>query len=149
MMIVHAEVVKNINIAMVRCEIRRRVIILGLLILAGITGVAQVQIEHQNSRIDEVIHWYKMVNKGQKTFRGWTIQILSTRDRREMETELSMFRQRFPDLSIRQIYNEPYYTLRVGTFISKMEALGLRSYLQRYYSYAILSQENVRKEEYN
>ncbi len=113
----------------------------------AITG--QVLIEHENAKMEEVITWYRSVNKGQKTLKGWTIQILSTRDRREMESEMSIFRQRFPELSIRQVYNEPYYTLKVGSFVSKMEALGLRGYLQRYYNYAILSQENVRKEDYN
>lgn len=116
---------------------------------SSLPAQAQAKIDFENSQIEEVINWYKTTYKSQKTLKGWTIQILSTRDRREMETELSMFRQRFPDLGIRQIYNEPYYTLKVGTFVSRMEALGLRSYLQRYYNYAILSQENVRKEDYN
>lgn len=113
------------------------------------TTTGQVLIEHENAQIEEVITRYKTLNKSQKTLKGWTIQILSTRDRREMETEMSIFRQRFPELSVRQVYNEPYYTLKVGSFVSKMEALGLRGYLQRYYNYAILSQENVRKEDYN
>lgn len=147
MTIVLAGVVKNISIAMVKFSLLIQCMIWWC--FSSLPAQAQAKIDFENSQIEEVINWYKTTYKSQKTLKGWTIQILSTRDRREMETELSMFRQRFPDLGIRQIYNEPYYTLKVGTFVSRMEALGLRSYLQRYYNYAILSQENVRKEDYN
>ncbi len=98
--------------------------------------------------IQKVVDWYRNVNRENKILEGWTIQILSTRDRREMEQERDRFLYKYPEYRVRQSFEEPFYRLKVGSFTSKLEALALRQQLQKQYRSAVLVKEEINKEDY-
>ena len=98
--------------------------------------------------IQKVVDWYRDINRENKIIEGWTIQIISTRDRREMEQERDKFIYKYPEYRVRQSFEEPFYRLKVGSFISKLEALALRQQLQKQYRSAVLVKEEINKEDY-
>lgn len=126
-----------------------------LVFLPGLVGFLPIYSQttpHSTTEIDpgvqKVVDWYRDVNRENKILEGWTIQILSTRDRREMEQERDRFIYRYPEYRVRQSFDEPFYRLKVGSFTSKLEALALRQELQKQYRSAVLVKEEINKEDY-
>ncbi len=125
-------------------------ILIANLLLPGVV-IAQLPtniVVQEESSITQAIKWYQELNQQNKYIEGWTVQIISTRDRRKMEKERDQFLFQFPELKIRQSFTEPYYRLKVGSFISKLDALALRSTLQKHFESSVLVKENILKEDY-
>lgn len=73
---------------------------------------------------------YVSQNKGTMYTLGYRLQILSTSDRRRMETTKKRFMSEFPDLVPASAYEAPNYKLRVGAFKTKLETVELRQRLR-------------------
>lgn len=79
---------------------------------------------------------------------GWRILVFSTSNRRELDKLLRKFKRLFPGISHDWVYESPYYRLRVGAYLTRLEA---RHALKRYkqeFSTAIEVQEKIPKEDF-
>jgi len=70
-------------------------------------------------------------NRANTLVRGWRIQILSTTDRRMMESTQSKFKNRYPDYTLRFEHQNPYYHLKTGAFISQQDARPMLKKMQQ------------------
>lgn len=78
---------------------------------------------------------------------GWRIQVFVSADRREMESTLSSFRNRFPQYYARWSLNDPYYQIRAGIFIDYGEAMKNLQEIRKSFRSATLIADHIRREE--
>jgi hypothetical protein len=63
----------------------------------------------------------KMISRGKSVeqIKAWRIQIITTDNRREMETTRAKFKSLYPDVTMDWKHVAPYYQVRVGFFETK------------------------------
>jgi len=108
--------------------------ILFLLIAFPYFGYSQNIVIHEETVITQIMDKYEEINTAETFIDGWRIQLLATTDRQRMEAERRNFRYRYPSVSVNWVHSSPYYKLRAGAFISKLEALRLKYILSQDYS---------------
>lgn len=117
-------------------------ILVGVLFFC-ITSNAQVQISEDPS-VASLVQKHKDQNSMSTTISGWRIQLLATTDRRKVENEESKFIQRYPLIRVDWEHSKPYYKLKAGAFVTKLDATRLLKELKKDYSSALLTKSNVR-----
>lgn len=69
--------------------------------------------------INQLMDRYKAHGIAETSVKAWRIQIITTDDRREMETAQSTFRSMYPNVNYDWRHVAPYYQVRVGYYDSK------------------------------
>lgn len=100
--------------------IRKLFLIVSILIDLTIVGNSQnnVKIEASPS-IEKMMEHFISTGKSNEMIKAWRIQIITTDDRREMETAKSTFSNMYPGMNIDWKHVIPYYQVRVGYFENK------------------------------
>ena len=140
---------KSLNIVTVKSNIftDMKSIFLICLSVLPVAIFGQVRISEDNN-VKKVIDWYADLKSGENEIQGWAVQIISTRDRREMEEARNKFRLRYPQYHIKNDYVEPLYRLRVGKFINKLEALSLRNQLRKDFRSSLLVSQTFERSDF-
>ena len=86
--------------------------------------------------IEAMMQRYAEINRGQQFVDGWRIQLVATTDRQKVEREKQRFQNLYPDVAVDWTHVAPYYRLRAGAFITKLEATQMMYRLKRDYSSA-------------
>ncbi len=103
------------------------------------TSIGLVEAQYGNVHITEEPEITSMmirmvdINRSKEGIEGWRVQILATTDRRKMEAARTNFLSKYPNHKINWVHEKPYYKLRVGAFVTKLEAMRLLHKLKRYY----------------
>lgn len=114
-------------------------ITMGRLMICSFLMICFFQVNGQNVQIIEeplisdMMSKFIEINKSNTEIEGWRIQILATTDRQRMESVRQSFQYRYPNIPINWVHNAPYYKLRAGAFVSKLEALRLKYILDEDY----------------
>lgn len=66
-------------------------------------------------------------------YKGFRVQVISTRDRAKALNTKAELLTRFPDEKAYTIYQSPYFKVRIGNFITKEDAETFRKSLTRLY----------------
>lgn len=72
--------------------------------------------------LNELIFLHQYLLEKQKEQEGFRIQIISTMDQNVIKKTRMEFSELNTNLKIYQVYDRPYYKLRVGDFLTKFEA---------------------------
>jgi hypothetical protein len=83
--------------------------------------------------------------KRNETVRAWRIQIITTDDRREMESVRAKFTSMYPTISMEWKHEVPYYQVRVGAFESKIKMMPFLLELRKSFPAATPVQDNISK----
>lgn len=67
-------------------------------------------------------------------YRGYRLQVISTRSREEAFNLKAWFLQNEPDQKTYLLYQSPYFKVRIGNFLSKDDALNFKKELARIYN---------------
>lgn len=116
-------------------------ILLGVLFFC-IASHAQVQITEDPS-VASLVQRHLDQNKMSTTISGWRIQLLATTDRRKVENEESKFIRRYPLIQVNWEHSKPYYKLKAGAFVNRLDATRLLKDFKKYYPSALLTKSNV------
>ncbi len=92
--------------------------------------------------IAKMMETFVTKNKTTHQIDGWRIQIMATTDRQKMEEARSEFLLRYPDINIDWTHSKPYYRLRAGAFIAKLDAIRLLYQLKEHYPSAYPAKDN-------
>lgn len=126
-----------------------RLVILILFSISGfcVESIAQgIQVtEHGNIRT--VMNQYINQNKTDPTVEGWRIQIISTDDRRKMESFKAKFEQAYPGMFLEWEHRNPWYLVKVGAFKTKLELQAFIQELKDDFPQAIPIKDQVSKAE--
>lgn len=89
------------------------------------------------------------INTNTRELDGFRVQILATTDRQELEETLTAFRFIYGEkLPLDWIHEKPWYKLRAGAFLTRLEAQHLLFTLKEKYPGAYLTNsKNIKPEE--
>jgi hypothetical protein len=82
------------------------------------TGQGHITLNEPAS-VTAMMENFVLYGKTNEKVKAWRIQIITTDDRREMETAKSKFIAMYPDVSLEWKHIVPYYQIRVGAFYDK------------------------------
>ncbi|MBK8079624.1 MAG: hypothetical protein IPK25_04650 [Saprospiraceae bacterium] len=86
----------------------------------GFVGIGQGSvILREPASVTAMMEEFVLYGKTNEKVKAWRIQIITTDDRREMETAKSKFISIYPDISLEWKHIVPYYQVRVGAFYDK------------------------------
>lgn len=74
--------------------------------------------------VEDMMTKFVNKNKSEGNVKGWRIQIITTDDRRKMESAKSKFSSMYPDVEVQWNHVSPYYRVRVGAYENKMQLMG-------------------------
>ena len=86
-------------------------------------------------------------NKSNDEIKGWRIQIITTDDRRKMESAIATFKSMYPGVNHSWNHVPPYYRVKVGAYENKMQLMAFLLDLKQDFSGVIPVVENIRKSE--
>ena len=117
-----------------------------LFFCAGIQATSQVRVSEEPS-ITELMQQYVENNRKETIVRAWRIQILTTNDRRTMETGIRKFQMLYPDIDYTWEHNPPYYQVRIGAYELKEDLEATLLELKRDFPSALPVQAEMKKTE--
>lgn len=82
------------------------------------TKVLKNLIIHKDSRIDNILTTYK----SSYTLSGYRIQIFSDNKKQPARDEKAKFPNSFSSVKAHEVYQQPFFKIRVGDFRTKLEA---------------------------
>ena len=144
MMLAHVEVARNTNNVMGE---KGRFLLLILGIVFGGFGEISAQIV-QSFSLEKLSSRYSYYLTHNETTEIFSINVLSTPDRRKMESVKAKFRSVFPNYALEWSYDEPYYKLFTGKFITEKECWNRFYQIRKKYPNAIIRFDRISPEEF-
>lgn len=117
-----------------------------LLLCIQINGQGTVNV-NTSATITQMMDQFTSTNKEESKVKGWRVQIITTNDRRKMETARSKFSSLYPDVKVKWNHVAPYYRVKVGAYENKMQLMGFLLELKKYFPGVIPVMDNINKSE--
>jgi len=99
----------------------------------------------EEGAITQMMDQYRQTNIDNPIVRAWKIQILTTNDRRTMETGIKKFEMLYPDVPYAWEHNPPYYQVRIGAYERKEDLEATLLELKRDFPSALPVQAEMKK----
>jgi len=117
-----------------------------LVSIAGpeLNGQSNVKVKTSVS-VDRLMEKFVTTGKTNETIKAWRIQIITTDDRREMETAKSNFTSKYPGMNVDWKHTAPYFQVRVGYFENKNKLMPFLLELKKTFPSATPVYDNVSK----
>ena len=125
---------------------RNIVLIICLLSSIQLFGQGDVNV-NTSPTITKMMDEFTAENKSETTIKGWRIQIITTNDRRKMETARSKFVSMHPDIKVNWNHVAPYYRVKVGAYENKMQLMGFLLELKDDFPGVIPVMDDIKKSE--
>ncbi len=106
--------------------------------------MAQVSVSEE-PEISNLMREYVQNNRQETIVRAWRIQILTTNDRRKMETGIKKFEALYPEVDYTWEHNPPYYQVRIGAYELKEDLEATLLELKRDFPSALPVQAEMKK----
>jgi hypothetical protein len=100
---------------------------------------------NEPANITTIFANYIAKNRAEPTIKGWRIQLVSTDDRREMESTKARFSSLFPGIPTAWKHVSPYYHVRVGAYKSKAEMMSFLASVKKEFPASIPVQDDIQK----
>lgn len=146
---VHVEVAKNLNNAMEnKLNLNHAVVFIFMMasFLSSSKLNAQVTLQEEPA-ITRLMQVFKSKNAQSPIIRAWRIQIITTSDRREMETAYKKFEMLYPQIDYQWEHNPPYYQVKIGAFEKKDDLESFLLELKREFPLSIPVQDDIEKKD--
>ena len=88
--------------------------------LVPLLGYSQISFTEQ-SEVKNLMERYISLGKSEDQIDGWRIKLVSTTDRRKMESTRYRFQSAFPEMKAYSKYENPYYSLTAGAFETRFD----------------------------
>ena len=118
-------------------------IFLFLMLILGCFTVTAQSIQEDPS-IYNAMHLYKEAQSDKSDCQGWRIQVVATTNRRKMESVKWAFKKKMPYYNAFWTYKEPYYYVKAGAFVTKLEALHALEDIKRKFSGAYIVKDKIK-----
>ena len=102
----------------------------------ALLGQAQINFS-EDFMVERMMSRYVEINQANPTVAGWRIQVLASTDRRKVESAYASFSGRFPEYPCEWGHAKPYYKLKAGAFLTRLEAIAAVKKIKRYYRTAL------------
>lgn len=108
--------------------------------------IAQVTITEEPN-IERLMNSYVSSSRSSEYVQGWRIQVITTNDRRKMETARSKCASLYPQFEPVWKHVSPYYQVQIGAYRTKLELQSFLLELKEDFPNAIPVQDKIRKVE--
>ena len=122
------------------------VMLFSLLLCFQISGQGTVNV-NTSATITQMMDQFTSTNKEESKIKGWRVQIITTNDRRKMETARGKFSSLYPDIKVKWNHVAPYYRVKVGAYENKMQLMGFLLELKKDFPGVIPVMDNINKSE--
>jgi hypothetical protein len=117
-----------------------------LVVCLPLTVHSQYNVKVESSAsVERLMEKFVSNGKANENIKAWRIQIITTDDRREMETARNTFSSMYPGVSIDWKHVVPYYQIRVGYFENKNKLIPFLLELKKTFPSATPVYDNVSK----
>lgn len=124
-----------------------RIVSISMLCICFLTAsTAQISVK-EDFPVDVMMRRYAEVNRSEHSVEGWRIQIMAKTDRSVIERAKESFIFEFPGISVDWTHSKPYYRLRAGAFLTKIEAIRMIQKIKSKYPGAFPVKDDISKEE--
>ena len=116
-----------------------------LMILAFMTFGATAQvIVNESSTITSMLDLREEKFRSPDKIDGWRVQLLATTERSKVMELKARFLNEYPNISADWDYSAPYYKMKVGSYLTKLEAFRLRNRIRVNFPDAYVIRDKVR-----
>jgi len=117
-----------------------------LLAAGSAAGQGEVDINYSKD-IERMKDKFINDNRSQDVVKGWRIQIITTDDRRKMESAIGKFSSLYPGTELTWNHVPPYYRVKVGAYENKMQLMAILLDLKKDFPGVIPVVDNISKSE--
>lgn len=96
-----------------------------------------------NPQVNLLVEVHKNANAKKMSLPGYRIQIIQDGSREEIRTQKSLVLKRFPEIRAYEVYEQPFFKLRVGNFTNRFEAYKLLSNLKSTFPLSFIVPDKV------
>lgn len=75
----------------------------------------------ESSQVHQLMQQFETLGKEEVYIEGWRIKLVSTTDRRKLESTRWLFERSFPEYVYSMSHENPYYSLKAGAFSDRFE----------------------------
>ena len=75
----------------------------------------------EDGNVSSLMTKFKTHHRDQQTIKAWRIQVVTTNDRRTMESAISKLQSLYPELQYDWKHVSPYYQVKVGGYEEKQD----------------------------
>lgn len=100
----------------------------------------------ESPEVAKMMENYIENNRSATHISGWRISVITTTDRRLMEQTKQRFQREF-SMKLKWEYNEPYYYLKAGAFLTRTDALHSLDQIKKKFPTSFLSIDKITYEE--
>jgi len=112
----------------------------------SLMGQGQVNVTTSPS-VEQMMQTFTNNNQSESTIKGWRIQIITTDNRRKMESARGKFSSLYPDVELKWNHVAPYYRVKVGAYENKIQLMGFLLELKEHFPGVIPVRDNINKTE--
>ena len=117
-----------------------------LIITIAYSVDAQVTVV-EDDQVSQMLRNYQSNERAESTIKGYRIQIITTPDRRKMESTRAKFTEMYPKIHMEWNHVSPYYQVSVGAYETKMDLMDFMIDIKRDFSNAIPVVSDIEKNE--
>lgn len=122
-------------------KVRLYIIIVLLCGFASLQAQGEINISAEGS-IDQMMERWSQINRSKQYLDGYRIQLVATTDRQKVEREKQRFENLYPGVFVDWTHVVPYYRLRAGAFVTKLEATQMLYKIKQDYNSAYMVKDN-------
>jgi len=112
----------------------------------SLSATAQVNVV-EDEQVSQMLRNYQSNERAETTIKGYRIQIITTPDRRKMESTRAKFKSMYPNVRMEWEHVSPYYQVRVGAYETKMDLMDFMIDLKKDFRNAIPVVSDIEKME--
>lgn len=101
----------------------------------------------ESPEVTSMMNRFIQKNRENTKIKAWQIQVISTDDRRKMESVKNAFQRRYPNLKTSWKHVSPFYQLRAGAFKTKTELMPLLLEIRDSFPLAVPVEDDIEKSE--
>lgn len=101
----------------------------------------------EDDHVSQMLRNYQSNERAESTIKGYRIQIITTPDRRKMESVRAKFKTMYPNVHMEWEHVSPYYQVRVGAYETKMDLMDFMIDIKRDFRDAIPVVSDIEKNE--
>ncbi len=112
-------------------------------LFAGFLSPLYAQQIREDTDIQRAMQIYHDTHPDKSECKGWRIQVVATTNRRKMESVKWSFKKKLPYYHVFWTYKDPYYYVKAGAFVTRLEALHALEEIKKKFSGAYIVKDKM------
>lgn len=124
-----------------------KLLLSGIIFFLFTTGVQTQSSIQETPKVKSFMENFVKLGKEEPYIDGWRIKVISTTDRRALESAKWIFQNKYPEMVYSLSYEAPYYSMKVGAFETRIDVEPLLVMFKQDFPLAISYRDRIMKSE--